>query len=222
MPFTYWIMIIFCSLGHNVLTIWVGWFHFLFACTNSPIPFVLSYSLHRCSAWMQGLWPFQDCRMCPTCRRSQIASLGAYRAKRFTLIYCFYGSSECRGYYPEQLHQFHFGHPNITAWDIHSAILADCYNCSFHSYIAIEISLNDWLSLLPNIVKSLSIFSVVILAYFCVVVMFVCPKTRLTLSMGTPLLRASVANPWRLEWKEISFVIPHSFIIFFHGLQMFQ
>ena len=26
---------------------------------------------------------------------------------------------------------------------IRFAILADCYNCSFHSYIAIEISLND-------------------------------------------------------------------------------
>ena len=132
------------------------------------------------------------------------------------------GSSECRGYHPVQLHQFHFRHPNITSWDIYLAIFADCYNCSFHSYIAIEISLKDLLSLLPNIVKSLSIFSVVILAYFCVVVMFVCPNTRLTLSMGTPLLRANVANPWRVQWKEISFEIPHSFIIFFSGLQIFQ
>ena len=78
-----------------------------------------------------------------TCRGSQIASLGAYRAKHSTLVYCFYDGSECRGYYPEQLHQFHFRHPNIIAWDIYSAILADCYNCSFHSYIVIEISLND-------------------------------------------------------------------------------
>ena len=121
-----------------------------------------------------------------------------------------------------KLHQLHFRHPNITAWNIYSATFADCYNCSFHSYIAIEISLNDWLSLLPNIVKSLSIFSVVILAYFCVVVMFVCPNTRLTLSMGTPLLRASVANPCLVQWNEMSFEIPHSFIIFFSGLQMFQ
>lgn len=79
----------------------------------------------------------------PTFRRSQIASLGAYRAKCSTLVYCFYGSLECRGYHPEQLHQLHFGHPNITAWNIYLAIFADCYNCSFHSYIAIEISLKD-------------------------------------------------------------------------------
>ena len=33
----------------------------------------------------------------PTCRSGNIASLGAYRAKHFTLVYRFYGSSECRG-----------------------------------------------------------------------------------------------------------------------------
>ena len=109
---------------------------------------------------LQHLLPYPACFVCvqakrksndhfkvvecsPTFRRSQIASLGAYRAKCSTLVYRFYCSSECRGYYPEQLHQFHFRHPNITAWDIHSATFADCYNCSFHSYIAIEISLND-------------------------------------------------------------------------------
>ena len=97
--------------------------------------------------------------------------------------------------HPEQLHQLHFGHPYITAWDVHPADFADCYNSPFHNHIAIEISLNDWLSRLPNVVKSLSIFSVVILAYFCVVVMFVCPNIRLTLSMGIPLLKARVANP---------------------------
>ena len=79
----------------------------------------------------------------PTFRRSQITSLGAYRAKCFTLIYRFYGSSECWGDYPEQLHQFYFRHLNIFTWDIYSAAFADCYNCSLHSYIAIEISLKD-------------------------------------------------------------------------------
>ena len=79
----------------------------------------------------------------PTFRRCQIASLCGYRAKRSTLIYCFDGCSECRGYYPEQLHQFHFLHPNTFAWNIYSTTFADCYNCSFHSYIANEISLND-------------------------------------------------------------------------------
>ena len=67
--------------------------------------------------------------------------------------------------------------------------------------IAIEISWNDWLRRSPNTVRSLSIFSVVILQYFCVVTMFVCPRTRLTLSIGTPLLKASVANPWRAVWN---------------------
>lgn len=34
--------------------------------------------------------------------------------------------------------------------------------------------------------------------------MFVCPKTRLTLSIGIPLLRARVANPCLEQWKTIS------------------
>ncbi|MBQ3555092.1 MAG: hypothetical protein IJA09_02630, partial [Bacteroidales bacterium] len=71
---------------------------------------------------------FEIVECCPTCRRSQITMLGAYRAKRYTFVYCFNGGSECRGYHPKQLHQLHFLHPNITSWDIHSAILADCYN----------------------------------------------------------------------------------------------
>ena len=79
----------------------------------------------------------------PTCWSNRVASLSAYRAECSTPVYCFYGGSECRGYHPEQLHQFHFRHPNITAWNIHFTILADSYNCSFHNYIAIEISLND-------------------------------------------------------------------------------
>lgn len=31
--------------------------------------------------------------------------------------------------------------------------------------------------------------------------MFVCPKTRLTLSIGMPLLRANVPNVWREQWN---------------------
>ena len=131
----------------------------------------------------------------PTCRRDYIASLRGRRIKNSASVYRFDGGTERRGDYPEQLHQFRFGHPNITARDVHPAIFSDCYDFPFHTHLAIEISLNDWLSRLPNSVKSLSIFSVVILAYCCVVVMFVCPNTRLTLSMGTPLLKASVANP---------------------------
>ena len=86
---------------------------------------------------------FKTVICCPTCGSSKITPLGGRRAKHSTLVYRFYGSLECRGYYPEQLHQFHFRHPNIVAWDIYSATFTDCYNCSFHSYIAIEISLND-------------------------------------------------------------------------------
>ena len=32
--------------------------------------------------------------------------------------------------------------------------------------------------------------------------MFVCPKTRLTLSIGIPLLRANVPNVWREQCKQ--------------------
>ena len=64
----------------------------------------------------------------------------------------------------------------------------------FISY-AICVLPNDWFSLSPNIVRSWSIFCVVIFAYSWVVTMFVCPNTRLTLSIGIPLLRARVANP---------------------------
>jgi len=52
--------------------------------------------------------------------------------------------------------------------------------------------------------------------------MFVCPKTRLTLSIGIPILKARVANPCLEQWNEMSFVIPHSFITFFSGLQIDQ
>ena len=45
-----------------------------------------------------------------------------------------------------------------------------------------------WFSWLPKAVKSLP--------SFCV-----CPKTRLTLSIGMPLLRANVPNVWREQWN---------------------
>ena len=82
---------------------------------------------------------FEIVECSPTFRRCQIASFCAYRAICSTLIYRFYGGSECRGYHPEQVHQFHLRHPNITTWNIYIAIRVDSYNCSFHSYIAIEI-----------------------------------------------------------------------------------
>ena len=48
---------------------------------------------------------------------------------------------------------------------------------------------------LPNTVRTLVDFFGGYLCVLWVVVMFVCPNTRLTLSMGTPLLKARVANP---------------------------
>gem|GEM_PF-6775255 len=131
----------------------------------------------------------------PTCRNNDSTSLRGRRIKNSAFVYSTDGGTERRGDYPEQLHQLRFGHPYITAGDVYPAAFTDCYDLPFHTHLPIEISLNDWLSRLPNSVRSLSIFSVVIFAYFCVVVMFVCPNTRLTLSMGTPLLKASVANP---------------------------
>ena len=55
-----------------------------------------------------------------------------------------------------------------------------------------------------------------------VVTIFVCPNTRLTLSIGIPLLRASVAKPCLEQWKLIDLFIPHPFIIFFSGLHTDQ
>ena len=36
-------------------------------------------------------------------------------------------------------------------------------------------------------------------AYIWVVTMLVCPNTLLTLSMGMPVVKAMVANPWRAQ-----------------------
>ncbi len=100
----------------------IGTTHILFSLANT-IQHLLSY--HACFIGIQPKRKsndhFEIVECSPTCRGSQIASLGAYRAKRFTLIYRSDGRSDCRGYYPEQLHQFHFRHPYIVAWDIYSA-----------------------------------------------------------------------------------------------------
>ena len=109
--------------------------HSLFEGINSPTPFAYPACLigvqakRKCNNHLK----LVKCR--PTCRRCQIASLGCCRVKHPTHIYCSDSRSKCRGYHPEQLHQFHFGHPNITAWDIYSTTFADCYYCSFHTYI---------------------------------------------------------------------------------------
>lgn len=78
--------------------------HILFLLQNT-----LQYLLHYPACFI-GIKPkrksndhFKVVECSPTFKHSQIASLGAYRAKRSILIYSFDGSSECRGYYPEQL-----------------------------------------------------------------------------------------------------------------------
>ena len=42
--------------------------------------------------------------------------------------------------------------------------------------------------------------------------MFVCPNTRLTLSMGMPFESAKVANECRPQWKEMAFSMPQAVI----------
>ena len=76
---------------------------------------------------------------CPILRCCQFTSLSSYIAKCSILINRFYGGSECRGYYPEQLYQLHFRHPNITIGYVHIARFADCYHCSFHTPIILQI-----------------------------------------------------------------------------------
>ena len=117
--------------------------HSLFAGINFPTPFAYPCLLHRCSIETQDNDHFKIIECCPTCRSGNIVSLGRCKGKCSTHIYCSDSNSECRGYHPEQLHQFHFRHPNITTWNIHSATFANCYNSSFHSYIAIEILPKD-------------------------------------------------------------------------------
>ena len=85
-------------------------------------------------------------------------------------------------------------------------------------------------NLCDKVSMSWLIFWAVILAYICVVLMFVCPNRRLTVSMGTPCDRSTVvAFVCRAVWKERSnmsngnekkaqrnlLVIKH-FSIFFH------
>ena len=59
-------------------------------------------------------------------------------------------------------------------------------------------------SLYDKVSMSWLIFWAVILAYICVVLIFVCPNRRLTVSMGTPCDKSTVvAFVWRLMWKVI-------------------
>ena len=82
---------------------------------------------------------FKIIECCPTCRSDNIASLGRHKGKCSTHLYCSDSSSERRGYHPEQLHQFHFRHPNITIGYVRTARFIDCYYCSFHTPIILQI-----------------------------------------------------------------------------------
>ena len=60
-------------------------------------------------------------------------------------------------------------------------------------------------SLCDKVSMSWLIFWAVILAYICVVLMFVCPNRRLTVSMGTPCDRSTVvAFVCRATWNRIA------------------
>lgn len=80
-------------------------------------------------------------------------------------IYGSDGSTECRGDYPEQFHQFRLAHPNAGGILRHDDIAGFIYyyDVSSHTH-DIVIPLNVLLSLSPNIVRSLSSFCVVIFA----------------------------------------------------------
>ena len=63
---------------------------------------------------------------------------------------------------------------------------------------------------------SFCIFSLVILAYICVVFMFVCPNILLTVSIGTPFSNVIVvAKVCRARWKVKFLLIPHRSAISF-------
>lgn len=82
--------------------------------------------------------------------------------------------------------------------------------------------LNDTLSLSLSMVRSSFNFCEVMRAYICVVTMLVCPNTRLTLSIGIPFDKASVAQEWRPQCRLICFSIPQAEITFFNFLQIDQ
>ena len=88
-------------------------------------------------------------------------------SRHTAFIYSSDGGTECRGDYPEQLHQFRLTHQYIgnVFWNDCSAALGHCNDIPFHTY---DIDSYTSFILLPilssSMEKSLSSFSVVILA----------------------------------------------------------
>lgn len=78
-------------------------------------------------------------------------------------IDCFDCGTDGWGNNPEQANKFRFTHLYISVRYNHSAVFRDIDYIPFHCP-AIDTLLNDWFSLLPNMVRSLSNFCVVILA----------------------------------------------------------
>lgn len=78
-------------------------------------------------------------------------------------IYCFDCSTDSRSNNPEQADKFLFAHPYNFIRYSYCAVFCDFDYIPFHCP-AIDTLLNDWFSLLPNKVRSLSSFCVVIFA----------------------------------------------------------
>ena len=79
----------------------------------------------------------------------------------------FINGSDCgtdsRNNNPEQADKFRFAHPYRFTWYNYRTVFSDFDDIPFHCP-AIDTLLNDWFSLLPSIVRSLSNFCVVIFA----------------------------------------------------------
>lgn len=78
-------------------------------------------------------------------------------------IYCIDCSTDGWGNNPEQADKFRFAHPYRFTWYNYRTVFSDFDDIPFHCP-AIDTLLNDWFSLLPSMVRSLSNFCVVIFA----------------------------------------------------------
>ena len=72
-------------------------------------------------------------------------------------------STDGRSDNPEQADKFRFAHPYRFTWYNYRTVFSYFDDIPFHCP-AIDTLLNDWFSLLPSIVRSLSNFCVVIFA----------------------------------------------------------
>ena len=89
----------------------IGWFPPLGVGISAPIPFALSYP--TCFIERKGNKHFKIVECSSTYLGCKIELLGCCRVKYSTLALM---TAKCWGYHLEQLHQFHFWHPNIIVF----------------------------------------------------------------------------------------------------------